>query len=303
MSGRKRMGLRLGALAVGLAGVVFALPAAAQDAPYGGAVRIGMSGTLFRDTPPSLVLALMRPFGALMESQTGLTGKLLPVGDPITLGRQLADGEVQLGVFHGFEFAWARQQHPQLRPLMIAVNQDRHLRAFLVVRRDNKAEEIADLQGKRLALPRGTREHCRLFLQRRCEEVGKEPSRLFKITTPPNVEEALDDLVDDEVQAAVVDGVSLDRFKHRKPGRYARLRVVLESEVFPAGVVAYNPGSLGEETVRRFRSGMLNANRSPKGRQLMTLWKLTGFEPVPPDYDETLANIVKAYPPPPAGGK
>jgi hypothetical protein len=30
----------------------------------------------------------------------------------------------------------------------------------------------------------------------------------------------------------------------------------------------------------------------------MTLWRLTAFEPIPADYEKTLTDIVKAYPPP-----
>jgi hypothetical protein len=46
----------------------------------------------------------------------------------------------------------------------------------------------------------------------------------------------------------------------------------------------------------------MNANRTALGRQL-TLWRLTGFEQVPPDYDRTLTEIVKAYPSPLPSGK
>jgi hypothetical protein len=42
----------------------------------------------------------------------------------------------------------------------------------------------------------------------------------------------------------------------------------------------------------RFRDGMMNANRTALGRHVMTLWKLTGFEQVPADYDQTLTEIV-----------
>jgi hypothetical protein len=35
----------------------------------------------------------------------------------------------------------------------------------------------------------------------------------------------------------------------------------------------------------------------------MTLWKLTGFEQVPSDYDQTLTEIVKTYPAPVPNGK
>jgi hypothetical protein len=43
---------------------------------------------------------------------------------------------------------------------------------------------------------------------------------------------------------------------------------------------------------------MINANKNERGRDLMTLWKLTGFEAVPADYTAKCAEIARAYPPP-----
>src|SRR5581483_3695979 len=86
-------------------------------------VRIGMIDSLFRDIPESTVLAMMQPFQVLMETQTGVSGRLVPSGGAHALGLDLAEDRVQLGVFHGIEFAWARQKFPDLRPLMIAINE------------------------------------------------------------------------------------------------------------------------------------------------------------------------------------
>jgi ABC-type phosphate/phosphonate transport system substrate-binding protein len=288
--------LRLLAVLAVLAG---AGAATAQDDEQPAGVRIGMVSSLFRDTPEPLVRAMMQPFGALMESQTGLAGTLVPAGDAAHLGALLADDKVQIGVFHGIEFGWARQRHPELRPLMIAVNQQRHLEAFVLVRAGRAPERFADLKGKAVALPQHSREHCHIFLQRRCQELGLPINEYFgTVTTPPTVEDALDDVVDGVVQAALVDGVSLECYQRRKPGRYARLKVLERSEVFPAAVVAYHPGSVDEATLRRFREGLINANKGALGRQFLTLWKLTGFEPVPADYEKTLTEILKAYPHP-----
>ena len=287
-------------LALGLAAAVMSDTASAQEnsQPVPAPVRIGVVGSLFRDMPEPLVKVVTQPLGALMEAQMGMAGQLMIGGDALTLGQQLADAKLHLAVFHGIEFAWARQIHPELRPLMIAVNQQRHLCAYLVVRTDG-ASGLPGLKGKDLALPQGTREHCRLFLERHCKGSGQEPAQFFAhITSPGNFEDALDDVVDGEVQAAVVDGVALECFKRRKPGRYARLKPILESEIFPAAVIAYYPGVLQEDILRRFREGMINAQKSAMGRQLMTMWKLTAFEPVPADYEETLTNIVKSYPVP-----
>jgi ABC-type phosphate/phosphonate transport system substrate-binding protein len=270
-----------------------------KEAAPAGPVQIGMVSSLFRDTPETLVTAMMQPFGALMESQTGLSGKLVVGGDAVHLGKMLAEDKVHLGVFHGVEFAWARQQNPALRPLMIAVNQKRHLYAVVVIRADATLTRFADLKGKTLALPRQTRAHCHLFLERRCQDAGLDPAHFFEeLATPANSEDALDDVVDHLVPAAVVDGIALESYQHRKPGRFAKLKVLERSEVFPAAVVAYHPGALSDSTLRRFCEGMLNANKETLGRQFMALWKLTAFEAIPDDYEQTLIEILKAYPPP-----
>jgi hypothetical protein len=47
---------------------------------------------------------------------------------------------------------------------------------------------------------------------------------------------------------------------------------------------------------------MLQAGESAEGKQLMGLWKMTGFQDIPKDYPEQLKESLKAYPPPaPAG--
>ena len=80
---------------------------------------------------------------------------------------------------------------------------------------------------------------------------------------------------------------------------------------FPATVVAYHPGILDEAALRSIRAALKKSPDTPEGRQMLTLWKLTGFEDVPKDYDKDLADILKTYPPPknhaqassPNGGK
>jgi ABC-type phosphate/phosphonate transport system substrate-binding protein len=262
-------------------------------------VRIGLIGTLFRDMPQATVMAVMQPFGALMESQTGVSGELVPAGEADNLAQQIVDDKIQLGVFHGIEFAWAKTKHPELRALVIAINKVRHLQAYVVVRADSKTKTFADVGGKAMALPRGSREHCYLFLAHLCNDSRQGVQGFFSaVTTPTNMEDALDDVVDGSVQAAVVDDVSLDCFKRRKPGRFAKLRVLASSETFPPAVVAYRPGSLDDVTLQRFRDGLMNSSNTVLGRQLLTLWKLTAFEAVPSDYDQLLREIVKVYPPP-----
>jgi ABC-type phosphate/phosphonate transport system substrate-binding protein len=219
-------------------------------------------------------------------------------GDAANLGNQLADDKVQLGVFHGFEFAWARQKHPELKPLIIALTPPSCARAHLMVRKNAGYKALADLKGKTLAMPQRTREHCHLFIERRCQDAGDSPAKFFaQLTTPADFEDALDGVVDGTVQATLVDGAALDTYAQRKPGRAARLSTLIESETFPPAVVACNPSNLDEATQRRFRDGMINSAQTRKGQQLLTICRITGFDRTPDGYDRDLQTILKAYPP------
>ena len=97
---------------------------------------------------------------------------------------------------------------------------------------------------------------------------------------PDDVEDALDEVVDSRVAGAVVDAVALASYTKSKPGRSAKLRTIQQSEVFPCAVVAYVPGVLPDSLLERFRDGMIGANESTRGRQLLELCRITRFEAV-----------------------
>src|SRR5438270_3001296 len=248
-------------------------------------VRIGLVNSLFRDTPEVMVQIMMEPFGALMEAQTGVKGQLIIAGDAFDVAQRLKEDKLQLGVFNGFELGWVQQKHPELRPLMLAVCKKRELHAYVVVRNDSDVTAFADLRQHSLAIPRRSREHCHLFLQRCCRENGCDAKSFFKqIVTPPGVETALDDLLRGKVQACLVDSVGLESYGHEKPGCFDRLKTIKASEAFPAAVVVYNPGALDEATLQKFRVGMAKSNETALGRQMLSAFRLTGFEAVPADY-------------------
>ncbi len=262
-------------------------------------VQIGIAQSLFRDIPKPLIKVCAQPFRALMQTQTGLTCELTQPTDAFELGEKLTKNQVQLGVFQGFEFAWILQKNPDLKPLVIAVNKHRNRQAHLIVRHDAKIAGVSDLKGKDLAIPRRSRDHCRLFLDRHCQECGQPMGTFFtKISESLNVEEALDAVVDHAVQAVVVDDVALECYQRRKPGRFEQLKDLLHSESFPDTVVVYHGGVFEEAVLQRFRDGLIKADNTALGRQLLTLWLMTAFERIPDNYNQLLTEIAKAYPPP-----
>lgn len=264
-------------------------------------VRIGMLKSLFRDIPDRMMGFLTVPFSGLMYSQTGVKGQMVLIGDTFELADKMEKNEIQLGVFHGFEFAWAQGKNPKLKPLMIAVNQRRTVRALLVTRDDCAAETFAQLKGKEISIPKQSRGHCWLFVEKSCDGCGCNLDSFFaKVQRHANMEDALDDVVRGEVDCCVVDCVALSCYAQIKPGCHKRLKVVERSAGFPAATIAYREGHLDQETLDRFRTGMVNANKNAQARQLMTLCKLTGFEEVPEDYQQQLDAIRRSYPSPEA---
>jgi ABC-type phosphate/phosphonate transport system substrate-binding protein len=239
-------------------------------------------------------------FTKLIESQTGVKGQPVLLSGPEEVRQQLIEGKIQLAVFHGFEYAWAQSKSPELHPLVIAISQNSpKLTAQIIVADGSAVNKLEDLQGKQLAIPSGTREHCRLFVSRRCRSIGHRFDKFFdRITKPNNVGAALDDVAAGRVHATVVDGSAWESYKWARPVEARRLRTLLQSEPFPTGVVVYKQGVLPEPILKKFKDGLSVAHQNVEGKQLMNLWKLTRFDNIPNDYQDTLNNIVKAYPPP-----
>jgi ABC-type phosphate/phosphonate transport system substrate-binding protein len=268
---------------------------AAEPAP----VRIGLVKSLFRGVPELLIPIGLRPMKELMESQTGIPGELIPSGDADKLAGQITNDDMQFGVFHGVEFAYARQNNPNLTPLVVAVNQHPYIRALVVVRSDGKAAALADLKGQVVSVPRMRCEHCHLYLERHCCPAGQAPQTYFgQVKTPFDAEDAMDDVVDDGAQAAVVDEVAYEAYQKNKPGRAEKLKVLQQSEVFPCAVIAFDPDHVSAKTVAVFRAGLLAAKDNPKAQALLKANCITGFELVPDDYEQQLSDILEAYPPP-----
>lgn len=275
------------------------LAAAEREAKAIAPLRMSISTTLFDGMSDKLITAMMQPFSGLLKMQTGLDGELIPVGDGLTIADALAANKLQIAVMEGIEFAWAREKHPDLQPLMIAVNKIPYGKSLLVVHK-NGAKSLEDLKGKTLADFRYTHIFSRLYLDRRTQAVARVPHKEFfgKCLRKDSAEEVMDDLVEGKIDAAIIEEVCLEGYQRRKPGRFKELRVLEESERFPCSVVVYKRGKLGKETRKRLHDGMLDAGKSALGRQLMTLWQMTGFERVPDTFETQCRDIIKLYPSP-----
>lgn len=291
-----KLGLSLLGLAI-LLHLSSTVPARAQepDSP----VKIGMVESLFTDVNPAMVRIGSIMFAALMKTSTGMDGEMVTGGDPMTVAKNLSDGKLDLAVFHGVEFAWVQKRFPALRPLMVAITKYGYTQAHIVVLKDGPISTFANLQGKPFVMPLCSREHCRLFLDKCCTDCGCDgPQRAFSEVFKVNGEQALDDVCQGKASATVVDKVALEHYQALKPGCFARLQILKTSEEFPTGVIVYRIGSLGQDKLSRFRAGLMTADKTDLGREMMKGFRITSFEAVPENYAQMLSDILKVYPAP-----
>jgi len=260
-------------------------------------LRIGMMQNMFTGVPKSLISGVSKPFEQLLTSYTGMNGSMDMHTDAFEMARQINRGELELGVFHGYEFAWIKEKHPDLEPLVVAVPLYRKTSACLVVAKGSPVTCLSDLNGKNLALPNGIKEFARLYFERGCV-CDSGPLKFTKVTNPISTEDALDDVIDGIVDGTVVDAPALQSFANRKRGRFNRLKIACESENFPLTVIVCRKGHMSEANMARIRSGLTQAQNSVQGRTMMGMWKLAGFEPIPADYDAQLIKTARLYPAP-----
>jgi len=284
----------LASILVGLLALLQAEPAAQAQQP----LRIGTSGNLGLSSSKEQAKSAMTSLKQFIKDETGLDNEIVKQKDWRELAEKMTKKELSLGVFQGYEYAWVQGDHASLKPLVLAVKGTRYQVAYVVTRKDDPASDFAGLKGYPLALPVASRGFPEFFVQRQSQAQGKPMDKFFaKMTTPDNVEDALDDVIDRNVQAAVTDQAGLEAYKRRKPGRFRQLKEVTQSQPVPLAVIAYTEGALEQATLDRFRNGLVQAGQKERGQTLLTLFRLTGFERIPADFDKVLTEARKAYPP------
>jgi ABC-type phosphate/phosphonate transport system substrate-binding protein len=284
-------------LAAALVGV--AIPCSAAEPAKLATLHIGATGTLTGEADSLREKAGNDLLERFIKEETGLKADIKGQLTWQELASSLTKGETHIGVFQGFEFAWLKEKHPDIKPLAIAVNTLRYPVVCIVTQAKSPIKSFADLRGKAIAIPISSQACLRMFVDRQCETADKKAKDYFSsIAAPESVEDCLDDIVDGKLAAGTVEEATLEAYKRRKPGRFNQLREVTRSQPFPPLVVAYYGTNLDDATLRQFKDSLLGAARKEKGELLLTLSRLTAFENVPDDFAKVLTDTRKAYPVP-----
>ncbi len=287
---------------------VVGMPAttSAQPVKANAPIKIGVVKHFFNDMPSAIIDIAVEPFGDVMKAAVGVEGQLMVKDGPFEVAQKLEKNELDVGVFHGHEFAWVQKKHPKLIPIVVAMNKYREVKAYVIVHQNSPAKKMADLSGKNFDLPLGTKEHCLVYLNTKCADNAQANVKTFfkQVARSNSGIAGLDNVARGKVDAVLVDTLTLEFYKQEKGPVFTKhLRVLEESAQFPPPVVVYKEGAIDAATLKKFRTGLEDANKAAAGQSLLQLWQIASFEALPGDYSQSLAYTLKTYPLPAAAGK
>jgi len=264
-------------------------------------LQIGSSGSLTSSSSNVKEADALETLRNFIKEETGMENSIVNEKGWQVVADKLKKQQLQIGIFQGFEYAWAQEKDPGLKPLMLAVKVHRYPMAFVVAKSDNKATDFGGLENQSLAIPSTSTGFPQLFVEREALAKGKKLDAFFpKITKPEEPEDAIDDVVDGVVAAAVIDQAVLEAYKRRKPGRFAKLKLIAQSQPFPPPVIAYQDKELDETTLEKFRNGLIKASTKERGQRMLNMFHLTSFDTIPDDFAKIVAETRKKYPVPEA---
>lgn len=275
--------------------------AAAQPANPPKPLQISMANTFVHDRAQVFIDIATSEFKAVMKNTTGLDGELTVKHAPADIAAKLHDKQLDFAILYAHEYAWVREKYPDLKPLLIAATKKHDKRVHVIVHQNCAANTIADLRGQKFDMPSGTKEYCRIYLDKLCaDQAPGGPVKFFgTIAKSSSQLDALDEVARKKADATIVDTPWLDFYKEIKGPVFAKnLKVLLESKIVPPAVVVYRPGKLGQKVVDRVSEGLRKVHTDVRGQALMMLWHIDSFEAVPEDYSKSLAEVLKQYPAP-----
>jgi ABC-type phosphate/phosphonate transport system substrate-binding protein len=263
--------------------------------------RVGISNAIFlvlESSSPTAAAIEMQPMTELFAAATGIR-PTLQIADPDSLVRDLREGRIQLAALPGIEYAWQGSKARELVPLVVAEKNDIHLQALLLVRSEAKTKNIAELEGKRLAMPKNSELHVHLFLQKLIVDAGQKPEKFFgQSDKNQDTDSAIEDAISGEASAIAVDSQAWKAYQERKPERAKKLKVLAQSAIFPTAVFLAKPGSLSEADFKHVQEGLLHAHEKPFCRQILNCCRISQFLLPNAEYQQTVQSIVKDFPQP-----
>ncbi|MFT3882678.1 MAG: PhnD/SsuA/transferrin family substrate-binding protein [Gemmatales bacterium] len=261
---------------------------ARDDAP----VKVALLESVFSGQSREKIVEQIKPFADIIQKETGTKA----VFDVMSLAQAEGDfksGKIQLVILTGLEYAWLHAQDPDTKALLVAGIDPGATRTVFIVKQDDTAKEVKDLQGATLSVPEKVPYLSQFYVNK---VAGQPLDKAFKLMKNDNVDDTIEAVLDGKARGAMVTGAGFDVFKERKPGRAKKLKVIHESPDFPPATVMYHEKQADKAALEKFKKALLGANDKPEGSRVLTLFKLKGFETLPEGFEKQVTETAKGFP-------
>ncbi len=210
--------------------------------------------------PDADIEGVLPPFAEWVSARMGRPVEVIPLADdPHQWLGLLQEGVLDAGLMRTPHFVWLRDDEGiQLLPLLYS---DPPVSGVLVVRADGPVKRLPDLRGRPVALISWDN-WAGILVRWRTIEAGyhmdKESQVIYLAPAydGTKAQEALELLLNGDVDAAVVSPRILEGLAETDPALAPKLVVIEESPPMSAGVLACRP-DLGEEEMRALREAMV----------------------------------------------
>jgi ABC-type phosphate/phosphonate transport system substrate-binding protein len=265
----------------------------------GNSIVIGYSARVFCSIDPKDVIALTKVWMELVDRKMNNPWKTNVVffKNIRDFENALSDGEVDIAVLLPEEFINLRRRIP-LTPVLSADYGKRFYdELLLLVRNDSGMSDISQLRHKRLKIQTGQKGTIPMqwldsLLTRK---VSSDTLRFFStIQEDDNASQVVLPLFFGQVDACVANQTEFETLVEMNPQISRRLRILEKSPGFLTGIVAVRKDSTNER-----RNALLDAiqqlQSEPRGRQLLTLFRINRLIPFKEEHLATVEQLLKKH--------
>jgi ABC-type phosphate/phosphonate transport system substrate-binding protein len=275
-------------------------PVAAQAAEVTPKVlRAGFLASEFSEIDP-------RDAKAALEMQARRVSRSLGYGFPLvtifpslqSMSEAVRRGELELVTMPSIEYLKLRKTTPLIPAFVASNNGGQGTRYVIIARKDSGIRSFADLRGRSLllaSLASHEQDPGQLWLEVLLLKAGKgaRGSYFSQVKVAPRMFNGIMAVFLRQADAAVVTRAGLDASRQLNP-QLAQLTVVAESRPLSDGVTCLNPRT--PENIRnRLYQELLGLNETSEGRQMYTIFHVSGMTPFTAACLEGLEELVNDY--------
>lgn len=277
---------------IALGGLIYELRSQPEENPSGPPLTMALTPYLPEAEMREVFQPLLNHLGRVVNRPIQVR-VALNYDDAVNL--LIEEPDIQLAELTAYPYLLAKRRDSNIHVLATPISQKvKTYESYFVVRRDDPAQELADVQGRRVCFIDHTSTSGYLMPRAMLRKAGYDPDHFFEsIQFSGNHYRALRDLLADRCDVATVTSPAFLTAGQRNIS-VSKVRIIAVSSSLPNGVFCAS-SDLSADLVDSLRQALLDFDvRAMLGQEALSkMVPLTGFARVPDDAFDALAHEVE----------